>query len=267
VRRSPLYFESVGTGEPVVFIHAGIADCRMWGDQVEAFATRYRVIRFDAQGFGRSPSIAEPSTRADDIYELLRSLEIERAHLIGVSMGGAAAVDFALTHPFMVGALVPVGAGLSGYVPHDPALVEWEDEQERRQEAALARGDIEAATDIDLEVWLAGPKRRLEDMDARLRERLRPMAREALARQAERTRAPQIDPPAARRLDQVRAPTLVMVGDCDVPLVLDIADLMAARIPAARKWIVHNAAHMLNMERPEEFNRVVFEFLQIHPLK
>jgi 3-oxoadipate enol-lactonase len=234
---------------------------------VKAFSTHYRVIRFDAQGFGRSPSVAEPAPRAEDIRDLLRTLEIPRAHMVGVSMGGAAAVDFAVLYPRMVGALVPVAAGLSGYVPSDPSLVEWEDEQERRQEAALARGDLDAATQIDLEVWLAGPRRRLEDIDIGLRERVRPMAREALARQAARVRAPQIKPSAASQLDQVRAPTLVIVGDCDVPVVLEIADLMAARIPGARKWVVHNAAHMVNMERPEEFNKLVFEFLSIHPLK
>src|SRR5436853_7059761 len=91
MRKSPLHYESVGSGEPLVLIHAAVADARMWDAQIAPFAQRYQVIRYDAQGFGQSPAAVEPATRADDLYELLRTLGIERAHLIGVSNGGATA--------------------------------------------------------------------------------------------------------------------------------------------------------------------------------
>ncbi len=266
MRRSPLYYESVGSGEPLVLIHAAIADLRMWDAQVSAFSARYRVIRYDAQGFGQSPAAVDPATRAEDLYELLRALGIERAHLVGLSNGGATALDFAILYPRMVGALVPVAAGLSGYKPSAPAIVEWIDEQDQRQEALIEAGDLDAATLIDLEVWLAGPRRRLQDIDAGLIERMRPMARLALVRQAERTPAPQIEPPAAERLGQISSPTLVLVGDGDAPMVLEIADLLVDQIPAARKHVFAAAAHMVNMERPAEFNQVVLEFLAAHPL-
>ncbi len=269
MRPSPLYCESVGSGEsgePLVLIHSAIADARSWDEQVSVFSERYRAIRYDAQGFGRSPAAVEPATRADDLYELLRTLGIERAHLVGVSNGGGTALDFAILYPRMVGALVPVAAGLSGYKPSSPAMVEWLDEQDQRQEALIEAGDLDAATLIDLEVWVAGPPRRLQDIDPGLTERVRLMARLALARQAERSPAPQIDPPAAGRLDQIKAPTLVLVGDSDVPMYLEIADLLVEQIPGATKHVFADTAHMVNMERPDEFNRVVLEFLAAHPL-
>jgi pimeloyl-ACP methyl ester carboxylesterase len=166
----------------------------------------------------------------------------------------------------MVGALVPVAAGLSGYKPSAPALVEWMDEQMQRQDTLVEEGDLDAATEVNLEIWLAGPHRRLKDLDAGLTERMRPLARLALARQAERTPAPHIDPPAAGRLTQISAPTLVLVGDSDVPVVLECADLLAENIPAARKHVFADTAHMVNMELSEEFNQIVLEFLAAHPL-
>jgi 3-oxoadipate enol-lactonase len=220
MRSSRLFYESVGSGEPLVLLHAGVADGSMWDEQVAAFAPRYRVIRFDAQGFGRSAAASEPETRADDLYELLRTLEVGRAHVLGLSMGGGAAVDFAVSYPGMVGALICAASGLSGYEPSDPSAVEWMDEQEQRQAVLLEAGDLDGAAQVDLEIWLAGPLRSLADMDPGLIERLRPMARLALARQSERARTPQIDPSAFARLDQINAPTLVMIGDGDVPFVL-----------------------------------------------
>jgi pimeloyl-ACP methyl ester carboxylesterase len=266
---SPLYHEDVGSGDPIVLLHAGagVADSRLWDAQVEAFSKKYRVVRFDAQGFGRSPSSPEPVPRAEDLYELLHTLEIPKAHLIGVSMGGAAAIDFTVCHPEMVGSLVLVASGLSGYASRDPALVGWLDKQEERQDKAFARGDLDTATQIHLETWLAGPQRRLEDVDQGLRERVRPMARESLALQAQRPRAPGIDPPAVRRVDEVRAPTFVMVGEYDVPVVREIADQLAARIPGSRKRVFLSAAHLLNLERPAEFNKTVLEFLEAYPLR
>ena len=266
MRGSPLYWESAGTGDPLVLLHAGVADLRMWDDQWEAFAARNRVIRFDAQGFGRSPAAPEPGTRADDLYELFQTLGIRRAHLVGVSAGGGAAIDFAVNYPEMVGALIPVASGLSGWEPSHPSRVEWIDEIERRQEALQKQGDVDGATELLLQAWLAGPQRDLQSMDRKLVERLRPMARFTLEREKERVRTPRFSPPAAGRLGEITAPTLVMVGDYDVPALLDIADTLVQGIPAAWKQVFPETAHMINMERPAEFNQSALEFLSAHPL-
>lgn len=259
----PLYYESIGSGEPIVLIHAGIADATMWDDNFGPLAEQHRVIRFDAQGFGRSPAAAEPNTRARDIHDLLQALEVPRAHLVGVSMGGGAAIDFALEYPRMVGCLIPVAAGLSGFQFHDP----WMEEEEAHEEAAIQRGDVDAAAEVNLRVWLAGPGRRYEGMNPDLVERVRRMARHALVRSAERARTPQLDPPAVARVNEITAPTLVIVGDHDVQFVQVVADVLAERIRGARKHVFNDAAHMLNMEWPEEFNRSVLDFVAAHPLE
>jgi len=257
----PLHYESVGSGDPVVLLHAGIADASMWDDQVPAFAERYRVIRFDAQGFGRSPAAPSPQPRAGDVYDLLRALDVARAHVVGVSMGGAAAIDFAVEHPDMVGTLIPVAAGLSGYTASDP----WLEEREALEEAAIERGDVDAAVEVNLRVWLAGPARRYQDMDPTLSDRVARLTRHALERGAERKPTPQIDPPAAGRLGEVTAPTLVIVGDRETQLVIALADLLAQRISGARKRVFADTPPMLHMRRPAEFNAVVLEFLAAHP--
>jgi 3-oxoadipate enol-lactonase len=258
-----LYYEQIGAGEPLLLLHAGIADSSMWDDQVEAFSARYRVIRFDAQGFGRSATAEQPLSRAEDVYQLMRELDIPRAHVVGVSMGGSAAIDFAVSHPEMVGSLIPVAAGLSGYQGKpDP----WLAEQDALEEAACERGDFEAAAEVALRAWLAGPGRKLGDMDAGLRERAYRLALHAEQRSAELKPTPQLDPPAAERLGDITAPTLVIVPDEDVQFIREIGDVLVSGIHGAQKLIIKNAAHMVNMERPTEFNQAVLDFVGTHPL-
>ena len=257
--RVKLYYESIGSGEPLVLLHAGVADSQMWDEQVQEFSKHYRVVRFDAQGFGQSPAASDPVPRAEDLYDLLRGLGISRAHVVGVSMGGSAAIDFAVTHSEMVASLVLVAAGVSGY---DGPADRWLEEQEALQETAVQRGDIAAAAELDLRIWLAGPGRRIEEMDSGLRDWMYKMALHAQERDRERTRTPPIDPPATQRLHELSLPTLVIVGDQDVQVVLDIADYLAEHIPGARKITMHDTAHMIPMEKPAEFNRLVLEFLR-----
>src|SRR2546430_1095734 len=111
------YFEDVGAGEPVVLLHAAIADSRQWDDNMAAFTARYRVLRYDMQGFGRTPAAAAPVTRSEELLELLQRRSVPKAHLVGVSNGGSAALDFAVVYPERVGALVLVAPGISGIGP------------------------------------------------------------------------------------------------------------------------------------------------------
>lgn len=109
-----IYFESAGTGRNLIFAHAGISDSRMWDPQFESFAERFRVVRYDHRGFGKSKLTDEPYALADDLLNVLRHLSVAKTALVGCSMGGTAAIDFALEHPEMVAALVLVGSGVSG---------------------------------------------------------------------------------------------------------------------------------------------------------
>src|SRR5260370_21872192 len=115
VNGATLYYELAGAGSPVALLHAGIADSGMWDDQFAHVAAAHQVLRFDMPGFGQSSMPDKPYSLSDDLYGLLRQLGIGPAAIVGVSIGGATAIRFAIEHPEMVTALVPVGAGLGGF--------------------------------------------------------------------------------------------------------------------------------------------------------
>src|SRR5690242_4972987 len=115
VENGQLYYEVAGEGYPLVLIHAGIANSRMWDAQVEAFAQRYRVIRYDTRGFGKTRTEETSYSNRQDLYDLLNHLGVEKAYVLGLSRGGQIAIDFTLEHPKMVAALIPVAAGFSGF--------------------------------------------------------------------------------------------------------------------------------------------------------
>ncbi|HET8627780.1 MAG TPA: alpha/beta fold hydrolase [Thermomicrobiales bacterium] len=256
VNGARLYYEIAGAGPPLVLNHAGIADNRMWDYQFAAFAEHYRVVRYDIRGCGRSNDPPGPFSGRGDLYGLMTALGIARAHLVGLSIGGSIVLDFAIEHPEMVTALVPVAAGLGGYA------YTGRDEQEEALEAAMAAGDYERANEIDLQVWVDGPRRARSQVPAGVRERVREMNAGIYAQLPNQGEPQRMDPPAAARLGEIHAPTLVIVGDEDVPDILDVADVLAANIPGARKVVVPGVAHMVNMERPAEFNRLVLDFLR-----
>lgn len=263
VNGAKLYYEVRGEGHPLVLAHAGIADSRMWDDQMDAFSQRYQVIRYDFRGCGQSEIPPEPYSLNEDLYGLLRALGVSRAHLIGVSMSGAMVVDFTLTHPEMVTALIPVASGLSGFGLELSDLPPEEAALEEEAEAAAEAGDFARANDLEVHIWVDGPRRTPDQVNPTVRERVREMNGLIYSRWEEQKRAThrRMEPPAAGRLAEIHAPTLVIVGDQDLTEVQLTTDALAAGIPGARKAVIPNAAHVPNMERPDEFNRIVLDFL------
>ncbi len=108
VNGARLYYEVAGGGFPLVLNHAGLANCRMWDDHIEVFAQHYRVIRWDFRGYGKSPMVPGPFSGRADLQGLLRALGVGRAHVLGLSLGGRIAIDFALEYPDMVAGLILV---------------------------------------------------------------------------------------------------------------------------------------------------------------
>lgn len=149
-----LYYEISGDGEPLVLVPAGIADSSMWDGQLAAFARRYRVIRYDMRGFGRSAMVEGPFSHHEDSRALLDSLGIERAFLVGCSIGGRAIIDFALEHPELVRALVPVGSALSGFDAREDPPEQWE-----KLVAAENAGDLGRVSALEVQIWVDGPYR------------------------------------------------------------------------------------------------------------
>lgn len=255
VNGTHLAYEIAGDGPAVVFLHGFTLDMRMWDDQMDAFAARHQVIRYDLRGFGASapPVVDEPYTHAGDLHALLTHLGIERAAVAGLSMGGWAALEFALTYPDSLSALILVDAALRGFA--------WGPASAATIDAIYALGR-EGRLDEAIAGWLADPlfvcSRRDPAATARLEEIVRAYPCWHL-----RQTDPHLpfDPPARERLHEIAAPTLVAVGEEDRPDFQAIADLLATGIPDARKIVLAGAGHMANMDAPDAFNRGVLDFL------
>jgi pimeloyl-ACP methyl ester carboxylesterase len=258
-----LYYEVAGTGHPLVFIHAGVADNRMWDEQFVPFAERYRVIRYDTRGFGKTRTEGVEFSNRQDLYDLLTHLGVETAYVIGLSRGGQIAVDFTVEHPEMVAALIPAAAGGSGYDQPlgDSDAVQQEAALFTRMEELWEKGAHDELQELEVHAWVDGPRQPVGRAASDVRERVREMNAGAYNRGEPEPKPQPLDPPAAGRLHEIAVPTLVLIGDLDELATQAMAEYMAQHIPGARKVVFPGAAHMVNMERPERFNEVVLEFL------
>ncbi|MBV8859065.1 MAG: alpha/beta fold hydrolase [Acidobacteria bacterium] len=254
VRGAGFHFELAGEGRPLVLLHAGICDGRMWDGQFDALARGRRVLRYDRRGFGRTTQGAGAFSHVEDLKALLSYLGLGRVTLVGCSQGAKIALDLALKHPESVDSLVLVAPAVSGYAHASPPPPRYEE-----IERAGAAGDIERVNELELQTWVDGPRRSPGEVDRAVREVVREMNRAALTSSAGEELPPGVS--AAARLGEVRVPTLVVVGDLDTPRTVEAAHALAGGVPFARLEIIKGTAHLPNMERPEEFNRLVLEFL------
>ncbi len=244
-------YERTGEGFPVVFIHPGLWDRRIWDDQFEVFAEHHDVVRYDVRGYGRSDVPTLPYSDVRDLRYLLGELGIERCAFVGCSMGGQIAIDLALEHPEVADALVLVAPGLSGYRWEDPAL----DVLFAEVQQAVAEGDLERAMDIEVALWAP------LDSGRETNARIRAIAMDNMHIFRVPDTLAEVAPSAVSRLSEIRAATLVVVGDRDVSEIHSIADLLVERVPGAHKREIHDADHLVMVRQPEVFNRVVLDFL------
>jgi 3-oxoadipate enol-lactonase len=251
-----IHYERSGTGSPLLLIHAGIADSRMWAPQVQAFANDFDMIRPDLRGYGDSELPPGSYSLLSDLIALLDNLEVDRVHVVGCSMGGALAIDFVLEHPDRVDRLVLVGSGVSG-----SNLAEADAALAVEIEAAEKTRDLDAVNRAEVRLWVDGPRRPEGSAPAAIRELVLDMNGRALRSDWDSAEDERLDPPAIDRLSEITAPTLVIVGDEDLPHTSANADLIASRIAGSRTVVIKDAAHLPSLERPEEFNRVVLDFL------
>ena len=255
VNGTKLYYEMMGEGHPLVLIHGGLMDRRMWDGQFELFAKDFKVIRYDIRGYEKSDPPKEKFSHVEDLYSLLTFLNIDKTYVLGLSLGGMIAIDFTLEHPEMVDALTPVASGLNGYPYTDTENLSQK--YQRIFKTAEEQG-IDKAVDLLMELPFFTPV----DENNEIRQRMRTMAKENYTTWS----APQDmqiwpSPPSLERLSKMKAPTLVIVGDHDVSDIFGVADALESKIPGAEKVIIQDAGHHVNMEKPEEFNRVVLDFL------
>jgi pimeloyl-ACP methyl ester carboxylesterase len=249
-----LSYDVTGDGSPVVLVHAGVADHRMWDAVVPALTERHTVIRYDLRGFGESAVPAGPFRETDDLCRLLDHLGREQVRLVGASWGGRVALDFTLTHPGRVHSLAMFSAPWPRY-SWSADMIAYDE----AETAALEAGDLDAAVRINLDMWLRGLARTWDDVPDGLADELRGPLRTSLANQAVVDR--NSHGPATGDLATVRVPTLVGAGGLDIADFRDIARRYADEIPGATLVEFPTAGHLTAMDSPDELSAVLRPFL------
>ena len=257
VGKTRLYYEEMGEGHPLIMLHGGFLDRRMWDDQFQFFSKHNRVIRYDARNHGMSRAVPDTFTHYDDLSRVMEQLGIEKAVIMGLSLGGRIAVDFALEYPEKVSALILAAPGLSGYNFDSPEL----EKVSAPMQKAFGEGDLSLGIEYFQRGWTDGPHRESSEVDSTIRNKVRAMAVNSVEHWNPHSRVVEQVPPAVDRLGEIKAPTLAVVGDLDMPDILDIVDSIEKTVPGAKKAVVPGVAHMVNMEKPEEFNTIVLNFL------
>jgi pimeloyl-ACP methyl ester carboxylesterase len=253
-----LYYEVEGDGPPVVLVHGFALDARMWDDQVPALADLATVVRYDGRGFGRSTRDADtPYSHADDLWLLLDRLGIDKALLVGLSMGGRTVVEATLAAPERVRAVVLLDALLEG-VPWDPASAEDSKEVGR----ALGAGGIDAARTALLRHGFFAPAQRDPEVARRIAEMIGDYS--GVNWTSPDPHRPH--PESIELLETIDAPAAVVSGELDIPCFLEMSSVLAARIPNARRISVPDAGHMVNMEAPEAVNALLREIVLDTPV-
>ncbi|WP_432030949.1 alpha/beta fold hydrolase [Streptomyces sp. 1222.5] len=256
-----LAYREAGSGTPLVLLHGGFTDHRMWEEQLRAFAPSHRVIAWDARGHGASDNATAPFRQVDDLAALLRGLDAAPAVLVGLCMGGGIAVDCALEYPELVRAVVVSGVGTSEPVFEDP----WVLEVAGAQQAALAAGDLAGWADAYVR-WAAGPHRGVADVDPEVVRLLRETGLGTLSKHA--PGEPDHHVPVTRtweRLPGIEVPLIAVNGALDSADHLAMAARLTELVPGARTVTVPDAAHYPNMENPERFNAELAAFLEELP--
>lgn len=259
VNGARIHYELAGEGDAVVFVHGFPFDLGMWEPQISEFSPRFRTLRYDARGFGRSslPG-AEPYGHYHDLAALIERFDLAPAHVVGLSRGGSIVLNFALTYPRLLRKLVLAGASpgpTQAHKLHDSAPTEGYQhllDVAREQgidaaKALYAQSGIFAAAQGN-PAALAMVQRMLDDYSGWHFVNDDPHI--------------DLDPPAHERLGEIAAPTLAVVGGRDVELFHTLAGMVERDAPKARKAVIPDVGHMVNAEAPEAFNRLVLDFLE-----
>ena len=249
-----LAYEAAGAGPCVALIHGFTLDARMWDDQVDALAQHRRVVRYDMRGFGQSAIPDRTSyTPAADLKALLEYLHIGTAAILGLSLGGGVALDFAVSYPESTRALILVDAAVDGW--------EWSSEWNEQAGAVWTAGR-ESGSAAAKERWLAHPLFRPARQKPEVARRLAHMVADYSGwHWLNKDPQQRPRPPTMQRLACITAPTLIVVGEQDVADFRAMADAFEQDIPHSRKVVMPGVGHMANMEDPERFNAIVGDFL------
>ncbi len=249
--------ETAGIGLPIVFLHAGVCDTRMWSSQMDAVAAEgFRAIGYDRRGYGRTVSEDVAFNHLDDLDAVLAHLDIHAVILVGCSLGGGLAVDFALRHPGRVIGLVLMGAAISG-ATYD--VLESEQAVDMAEADAIERGDLDMLNKVQAHAWLDGPRAQNGRVSGAVRELFLDM--NGLALHSSALTKTISRPPSYDKVDTISAPSLLMVGDQDFNNLIQLHEYLSEEMPNAFAVVLENVAHIPSIERPDLVNPLLLEFL------
>jgi len=247
-----LYYEECGSApQVVVLVHDGVLHSAVWDDVWPDFCKHFHTIRYDRRGYGRSPVATQGYYATDDLAAVLRQLKLKRVAIVGSSHGGEISINFTLDHPEIVEQLVLVGAVVGG-MPYTKHFLERGDALGKPLEKGDIKGAIAAAAK---DKYLIAPgndaakKRMAEILSANPQDLTHPELELPVK-------------PALPRLGEIHIPTLLLVGDADIPDVHAHAGAIEAGVPRARRVVISDAGHLMYLEKPAEFSRIVIEFLK-----
>jgi len=259
-----IYYQLAGTGQPLIMIHAGVADSRQWNNEFSAFSRNFQVLSYDMRAYGKSAPVPGDFTHIQDLTALIDHLGISLPVIImGCSMGGGLALDFALMYPSKVKALIMVASGPSGLELDLPTPSKFD-----LVELAYNEGNLDQVAELETQIWFDGTGRTPDQVNPAMRQLAFDMNRLALSHERVQLgeRLPDAEVAAVGRLNELRIPVLVIVGVHDIPYMQVAAEYMAANIASVRVEIMADAAHLPNMDHPDHFRRIVSEFLdQVTP--
>lgn len=257
--KARLAYDVTGAGEPVLLIHAGVTDRRSWLHLVPLLERDHQVVTFDQRGYGETTYEPESWSLVDDAIAVLDAAGVERAAVVGCSVGGGAALDLALEHPDRVSKLVLIAASASGapwFEEYEGAVGELVD----KTDAAEESGDTEEANRLLAWVWLDGPGSPEGRVGGAARELFLEMNGANL--RAEEPGERRRYEPVWDRLGEIKVPTLVMSGELDLPDQLPVDQGMAERIPDARLLVLPGVAHLPHLENDETCLAAITDFLR-----
>jgi pimeloyl-ACP methyl ester carboxylesterase len=253
VNGGKLYYEMAGSGEYVVLLHDGMVSNEIWDYQFPLLAKYYRVVRYDRRGYGKSSDPTVPYSDIEDLNELYTKLDIERSVLFGMSSGGGCVIDFTLKYPEKVKSIVLVGAVVGGYGYTSHMTYRGGHLKSPADMADPEKAARYFVWEDPYEIY-SGNQAAKQKVSEILRRNIHPPVNRQYYRPPERI--------AARFLNEIKVPCLVLVGEYDIPDVHSHAGVIQFGIPGARRQVIMNSGHLVPVEQPDEFNRAAFSFIR-----
>lgn len=253
-----IYYERKGTGPAVMFLHAGIADCRMWQKEYDALGENFHVIRLDLPGFGSSDFTGGEFSYSGILQELLEFLRLDCVHIIAASFGGNIAMDFAVSYPDMCRSLVLESPALSG----------WEDSSDLQksfeiEERLLEEKNVQKVAEFNYELWILRGRDQ-EAVDKRIKDLVIDMQWKALTKKEPDIPCEEMEEEDnINRLARIKAPVLLLNGEKDVKDFLEISSHIHREVPSSDIVLIENAGHLANLEAPELVLETIVKFYEL----